>query len=180
MSSFDMYQDEFRNLIRQIEQRLHQDKEADDAEESSSSPSISDLLGNCQELIPQMEVEIRATPDRSTRQDRKDMLQACKLQLVSYKALETQTSSTKLWDEATERNYRRETMQLQDQVGRQNAQLDDALRSIRETELVGSEITAELARNRATFENSHGNVRSISSMAEQANGLIKSMSRKWW
>jgi hypothetical protein len=188
-SSFDLYMHEFRDLIRQIEKRLHTEDNNESSSSSSSSPSssISDLLDQCQELIPQMELEIRGTSDRSIKQERKDILQACKLQLVSYKALEktttqstTNTGSYCLWDETTERNYRRETMELQDQVGRQNTVLDDALRSIRETEQVGAEITAELERNRTTLESAHANVHSLSSMTEQANDLLKSMTKKWW
>jgi hypothetical protein len=45
---------------------------------------------------------------------------------------------------------------------------------------VASGIVSELASNRATLESAKGKVGEVSSLTERANGLLKSMSKKWW
>ena len=194
--SFDLHRDEFKFHIAKIEERLHVDDGADDGEEDknikSKGTSTEDLLKNCEQMIGQMELEIRGTKDPIVKQDRKDLLQACKLQLLSYKTLEKQSRNISgggggkdggkklLWDEKTEKNYLQQAMQIQDQVGRQNSQLESSLQSIRETEQVAAEISQELGRNREKIQQSHQKVKSLNSMTEQANGLLESMSRPWY
>jgi ElaB/YqjD/DUF883 family membrane-anchored ribosome-binding protein len=161
---FDLYREEFTSLVKQIEQRFH-------AEED-----VSDLLSQCDELLPQMALEARGAPFE-WKQELRDILQACRMQLATYQSLNNQKDE--LFENAKQKNNDGR-MLPQDRVGRQNAQLEASLRSIRETEQVATEVSQELYRNRETLQSAQDNVGELSSMTEQAKGLLKSMSRKWF
>jgi chromosome segregation ATPase len=167
---FDQYNDEFRSLVRQIERRLH---EAQD---------VSDLLHQCEEeLLPQMKIEARGAPNASLKQDLLDIYQACQMQLTSYKTLHDKAELFELHDKSTSAASHKDRMlSTRDQVSSQNSQLENSLRSIRETEEVAAGITEELGRNRKSLENAHNNVGELSGMMTQANGHLKSVMRKWF
>ena len=75
MESFDLYNNEFRSLVQQIEKRFHVKEDA------------SDLVKQCEDILLQMRVEARVSPDESTKQERTDIFKACKMQLESYKTI---------------------------------------------------------------------------------------------
>jgi hypothetical protein len=172
---FDLYREEFTSLVKQIEQRFHDNN---DAEEDV----VSDLLSQCDELLPQMALEARNAP-LEWKQELRDMLQACRMQLATYKSLNNQKKKDGqlLFENAKQKeNNDGRRMLPQDRVGRQNAQLEASLRSIRETEQVATEVSLELSRNRKTLQSAQDNVGKLSSMTEQAKGILESMSSRWF
>jgi Snare region anchored in the vesicle membrane C-terminus len=100
-------------------------------------------------------------------------------------------SKSELWDHDTmEQRYnshgasslQRHQVQTntRDKVSSQNTRLQDALRSLKESQEVASEITGELHSQRAILENTQNNMNSMKDMTQQAKGLLKSMNKKWW
>eukprot|EP00980_Cylindrotheca_fusiformis_P022335 scaffold9191_cov114-Cylindrotheca_fusiformis.AAC.30 len=165
-SSFDRYSSDFRDLIRQIEQRFHSESDA------------SDLVKQCKDLILQMKMEARDTRNGSTKQERLDVLKACKMQLESYSII----NEKKELFFAAENQTKRMGNQ-QDQLAEQNKRLQNALQSLNETEEVGTEMGKELDKNREKIENTQANVNRLSALTGRANNMLTSMirrSKRWF
>ena len=62
----------------------------------------------------------------------------------------------------------------------QNSRLQDAIRSIRETDEIAQEISGELAGQRETLETTGGRMQQFSSMTEHSKNLLNSMNKPWW
>lgn len=104
----------------------------------------------------------------------------------------TQPASADLWDkDAMEERYagkgNNSSLQRQQvhantqgKVSSQNSRLKDALRSLRESQEVATEIAGELEGQRTTLENAQSNVRSVKDMTQQAKGLVNTLNKKWW
>lgn len=72
------------------------------------------------------------------------------------------------------------TSNTQGRLGQQNSRLQDALRSIRETDQVAQEISGELSSQRETLQSAQGRLGQFKSQLEQSNNLLDSMNRPWW
>ena len=72
------------------------------------------------------------------------------------------------------------TSNTQGRLGQQNSRLQDALRSIRETDQVAEEISGELSSQRETLQSAQGRLGQFKSQLEQSNNLLDSMNRPWW
>ena len=68
----------------------------------------------------------------------------------------------------------------QGKMNKQNSQIQDALRIIKESEQVAQEISGELHGQRETLGKTQGRLDQFSSMTEYSKGLLKSMNRPWW
>jgi hypothetical protein len=165
---FDLYKDEFSDLVKKIEERLHAEQDA------------SDLLSQCEFLLPQMALEARSAPDDSLKQELVDILNACKMQLHTYKTLNNKMELLPTKSNTEDRTQRERLQSSQDLASRQNAKLEGALRSIRETEEVAAEMNQELSKNRETLQNAQSNIGKMSSMTEEAKSLLGSMMRNWF
>ena len=159
---FAQYREEFSNLVKRIEQCLHNEEDA------------SDLVSQCESLLPQMYIEARGAPRKALKQELMDVHNACKMQCQSYKTL-----NEKMELMSTKSNVAR-MHSSKDLAIQQNSRLEGALRSIRESEEVASEIRQELSRNRETLENTQNNIGKLSTMTEQADGLVTSMMKRWF
>lgn len=177
---FDEYNNEFRSLIRDIEKSLHATD--GDNDDSSKATKISGTLRKCEELLLQMKVEARGAPGPSLKQELIDIYQACQMQLASYQTLNQQ--KYELFQEhqsdGNGNDPRARLRATQDRVEAQNSQLENALRSIRETEEVAGGIGQELGRNRDSIQRAKGNVGTLSGMMDQANVHLKGMMKKWF
>ena len=106
----------------------------------------------------------------------------CKSQLAALeqeyneKQTTTVTNNTVLFSEK-EHVYHNEKMARQQQQQQQDI-LDRARQTLRDTEIVASEITTELAHNRETLEQSRAHISTFSTMTEKAASIIKTMSRR--
>lgn len=72
------------------------------------------------------------------------------------------------------------TAKTQGRVRKQNSQLQDALRSIKESEQVAQEISGELQGQRETLETAQGRLGQFSSMTEYSKGILKTLNKPWW
>ena len=183
---FDEYHNEFRSLIREIEACLHNTDN-----NPSSSKDISGFLRQCEELLLQMKVEARGAPGSSLKRELMDIYQACQMQLASYQTLDQQkdelfsgrnnsSSSSSNNNNSNNSTIQNRLQANRDRVQSQNSQLENALKSIRETEQVAGEVGQELGRNRESIQRAQGHVEKLSGMMDQANGHLKSMMRKWF
>lgn len=185
-SPFDVYHDEFRSLIREIEECLHESSSSQGGQ-SSSPRDLGRLLRQCEELLLQMKVESRGAPGSSLKRELMDIYQACQMQLASYQTLHSKRDELFAAAAAApgshsmdSRNPKNRLLATRIHVESQNLVLEGALRSIRETEELAGEIGQELGRNRETLQRAHGNVGKLSGMMDQANGHLKGMMRKWF
>lgn len=105
----------------------------------------------------------------------------------------TQPSSADLWDEdAMEQRHagngnssssiqrQKVHASTQGKVSSQNSRLKDALRSLRESQEVATEIAGELEGQRMILENAQSNVHLVKGMTQQAKGLVDTLNKKWW
>jgi len=181
---FDEYHNEFRGLIRTIEERLQ--------EQQNGNDNVDDLLKQCEDALLQMKIEARGASGSSLKQELRDIHQACQMQLGSYQSLNSQREElfsrrTPSLSSATAtggggvagKTYGNRMTSTQRMAENQNIQLTNALKSIRETEELASEIGQELIRNRESIQRSQGNVSKLSGMMQQANGHLQAMTKKW-
>jgi chromosome segregation ATPase len=175
-SPIKLYYAELTSLVQKLSASLR---------ESSSSPDDLDALYEqasdcCQQLL----VEVRSLNDPNTKEEWTAVAHGCKSQLQALR-IQLDRRSLELYggaDDCSSSN-RAALDRLQSNeaaLHRQNEALDQAMARVRETEQVASGIVSELASNRATLESAKGKVGEVSSLTERANGLLKSMSKKWW
>jgi fructose-specific phosphotransferase system component IIB len=164
---FDEYHDEYRNLIRIIEERLRQQED------------IEALLKQCTDVLIQMKIEARGASGSSLKQELRDIHQACQMQLASYQSLHSQKEELFSGRSEEGTNAKGRLVSTRNKAEAQNAQLESALRSIRETEELAGEIGQELGRNRESIRRTQGNVGKVSGMVDQASGHLKGMLKKW-
>ena len=165
---FDDFLREFKGRIRRLEEDLHLPEDKQDESHSKASG----LLKECQELLLQLTIEAKIAP-KTTRTNCHDILEACQMQLDTYKTLYRKHELFGDRSALVQRN-------VDGTVASQNIRLEDALRSIRETEALAGEVGEELTRNRDTLRGAHRKVGELSGMMEQANGHLKSLLRKWF
>ncbi|CAN0354666.1 unnamed protein product, partial [Phaeothamnion confervicola] len=111
---------------------------------------IDALLGQADDLIKQMEIEVRSTPDQGTKRDLQSKVATYKKTLASvrgdYKrAKELEERDGLFGSDATHRDRLLKTTERLDQQGQR---LEGSKRTVMEIEEVALEITSELGRNR--------------------------------
>jgi len=166
---FKRYLEEFQSLMAQIQQTLAQNTHKDDE-------SVSSLLSQCDDILKQMSIEAREVEDDDMKQELLATVRMSKSQLAALRQeyqrnLSTQ-EKTSLFA-GKERLYRNEEM-----AQRQQDTLERARQTMADTEIVGNEITAELAQQRETLEHSQANVSTVSTLTDKAASIIKTMSRR--
>lgn len=176
-NAFDTYYQEFAGLLKQLES----------TKSTSGSESTSSLHKQCTDLISLMALEARTTDyDPDVKFERLERVKIYKFQLASIQMehdkdfLMGSCAATMLQLEKERQQVR--TI-LENNIGRaaqQHELLDRARQSVQETEEVAMELQTELQRNRETIESAHGHVNEISSMAERAGKLVKTLSKPWW
>ena len=193
-TSFQRYLEEFQTLSRQVEQCIHnhhqkqqqqqqqpqhQDRRRtninDDGEQEEGA---EELIRQCDELLQLMTVEARSVDVSSilSKADMLDQMNACKLRL---QILKDQSERQSLFSGTNQQRHRDRLQQQQDQVISQNLQLENAKRTLVETEEIANSISIELLRNRNTITSSQNKIQNVSSMTNQASKLIKSM-KSWF
>lgn len=65
-------------------------------------------------------------------------------------------------------------------IANQNLVIEQALRTVAETEDVGHEIIDELKSNREKIESSSAKAKEVGGMTDAANKLIKRMTKREW
>jgi len=100
----------------------------------------------------------------------------------SLPASSSSSSSSSLLFGNSARNSVRDNINAntQGRVRKQNSQLQDALRSINESEEIANEINQDLYRQRETLETTQSRLQQFSSMTGHAKGILKNMNKPWW
>jgi chromosome segregation ATPase len=166
-SQFEVYREQFTTVLKQVGKLL------------AAAEDASDLLQEAEEIIPQMSLEARSVEDALLKQELMDITKAYKMQLRSYK--EQNEKREILAGRKTSADHHRDRLvQQQDSLEKQNQQLESARKTMEETEHVALEISQGLSQNRKTLENTQGSLHQLSSMSDQAKGLLTKLSRKWF
>jgi hypothetical protein len=164
---FQEYHQEFQSLTRQIQQAIpHENEEC-----------IHLLWTQCHDLLKQMSIEARDEENKDKQELLLATVRMCKSQLAAleqeYNKKQTTTTNNNVLFTRKEHVYHNEKMEQQ-----QQDILDRARQTLRDTEIVASEITTELAHNREILEQSQAHVSTFSTMTEKAASIIKTMSRR--
>jgi vesicle transport through interaction with t-SNAREs protein 1 len=170
---FQRYDEEFKSLTKQVQQSLQAD---DDDEESAHTGA---LISQCDELLQQMALEARSVPDASLKRELLQQVRTCKSELQSFKE---QSDKNSLMGSAKSANatnsHRQRLLNQQDQLEKQNSQLDNARKVMEETEQVALEIGQELGHNRETLESSRGRIQQVTTLTGRARRIVSAMSQR--
>lgn len=124
-----------------------------------------------------MSIEARDEENKDKQELLLATVRMCKSQLAAleqeYNKKQTTTTNNNVLFSGKEHVYHNEKMEQQ-----QQDILDRARQTLRDTEIVASEITTELAHNREILEQSQAHVSTFSTMTEKAASIIKTMSRR--
>ncbi|KAG7350293.1 hypothetical protein IV203_009653 [Nitzschia inconspicua] len=103
-----------------------------------------------------------------------------KSELWDPDAMEQRYSNNNNYDRSNKDQRQKVQANTQGKVSSQNSRLRDAMRNLRETQEIATEITGELQGQRVTLENTKNSMNSMKDMTQQAKGLVKSLNKKWW
>lgn len=159
-SLFDAYDQEFTSISQDINKNINELKLASGGASGGTIRHIENLLSQAQDLIKQMEVEVRSL-DPATKKVLNEKLQQYKKSTSSLKsdferAKEQAQRSSLIGDKSIEQRQR--LLDTNDKLSRQNEMIANAHRTVAETEDVAAEITTELARNREKILSSRAKV----------------------
>lgn len=182
MSIFDSYNSEFATLNQEIQKYVGDLKEMDTSSIGVSPlvSQIENLVSQAQDVLKQMEVEARGS-DAATRKVLGEKVS------ISKKALSNSKIDFERMKEKLERSSligsrsgsdRQRFMDTQDKLERQNDMIDNARRTVAETEEVGLEITSELSRNREKIDSSREQVYDFSVVTDGARRILSSMNSR--
>jgi Snare region anchored in the vesicle membrane C-terminus len=178
--SIRLYHDEFTSVVQQVESLLLKGS-GKGAAGDASQDEIEALWSQANDCWKQLSVEVRALPpDRrdewsAASNAGKSRLQALRIQIDRASLDLADPTGSARNNSLADKQQQNEALLL-----RQNDTLDQAMERVTETEQVASGIASELASNRATLESTKQKIGEVSSLTERANGLLKSMSKKFW
>jgi chromosome segregation ATPase len=181
-SPIKLYYEEFTSLLQKLSVSLEHGRGSHIA--SSTSDDLDAQYEQASDCCQQLLVEVRSLTDSNTKQEWAAVVQGCKSQLQALR-IQLDRHSLELSggrdDAASSNGQAKDRLQSNEAaLHHQNEALNQAMGRVRETEEVASGIMSELASNRATLESTKGKIGEVSSLTERANGLLKSMSKKWW
>lgn len=170
---FQRYDDEFKSLKKQVQESL---AEFHDEEDNRTGG----LLNQCDELLQQMALEARSVSDNTLKRELLSQVRNCKAELQSLKDDHNKQSlmANVKSGGGSSSAHRERLLKQQDMLRNQNSQLENARKTLEETEQVALEIGSELQHNRSTIESAHGRVRQVSGLAGRARRVISSMSQR--
>jgi small-conductance mechanosensitive channel len=167
-SPFDRYDDEFSELLQQIERSL---------DEEPPSTYSENLFQQADDLIKQMALEARSVPDASLKRDLLAKVRKLKGQLGT---LQSKSEKRGLFASKSSKTDREKLLlkQNEDMLVQQNETLERARRTMEETEQVALEITDELGNNREKLMSAHDRVREVSGLTGRARRILTTMNQR--
>jgi hypothetical protein len=194
LTQFTQYDEEFNEISEQAKtaiQRLSRDIESLDAssEVDSEVRHITNLITQCDDLLKQMTIEARETDDAAMKKSHLNQVRICKTNLDNiksdFKSVKNETDRASLMSGGKDSNTSRlssdaktRLLSTNDAFARQNETLENAKRTMAETQETALDITMELGKQREKIENVHGRVREVSGMTNTARRILNSMSRR--
>jgi len=193
LTQFTQYDEEFGEISQQAQtaiSRLSRDIESLDAtsEVDSEVRHISNLINQCDDLLKQMTIEAREVDDAAMKKSHLNQVRICKTNLdnikADFKSIKNESDRASLLSGGKDNTARLSNdaktrlLSTNDAFARQNETLENAKRTIAETEETALDITMELGKQREKIENVHGRVREVSGMTNTARRILNSMSRR--
>jgi len=181
-SIFDAYNQEFNNLSAEIQRNINDLKAlpTDSEKIDGTTRHIEGLIGQANELIKQMNVEVRSQ-DPGTKKVLTEKVAAYMKSLSSNKsdferAREQVNRSSLIGDRSAADRQR--LLDTNAKLDRQNEMILNATRTVAETNEVGIEINNELARNREKIESSRSRTREFAGLTDSARRVLNSMGNR--
>jgi len=195
---FDSYEQDFRQFIETIREKLEDNANDNEGEQQRSTLRRVEMeLDEADEMVSQMEIEIQGVP-QSVRAQYHTRLRSAKADLSKYKKLLTESrsqlarsallSSTKLSENGAYRSsddpygssdrtrLLAGTMVLEDGTRRLQQSQQIAL----ETENQGADILSNLRMQREQIENSRNTLQRADVAIDRASGTLKKMVRRMY
>jgi vesicle transport through interaction with t-SNAREs protein 1 len=182
--SFESYNQEFVGCAQQAERCLSELKsnENNNPKNYSLISQVESLLTQQADCIKQMEVEARGSSyDSATKKVLIEKAGILKKSLIKDKAdfqrIREKAERSSLIGTASESDRSR-FLETNEKLDRQNQMIDQAHRTVAETEEIGLEITSELSRNREKIESSRAKNSEFVNVVAAARGILGSMNRR--
>jgi vesicle transport through interaction with t-SNAREs 1 len=170
---FQRYDDEFSELIQQIERSL---------EEDPPSGYTENLLRQADDLLKQMAVEARSVENPNVKRDLLAQVRSLKSKLATLQSKSDKGGLFRVNGSGPQlpRNDRDRLLlqQNEDLLANQNETLERARRTMEETEQVALEITEELGNNRETLMSARGRVQQVSGLTGRARRILVGMNQR--
>lgn len=183
---FEAYDSELKALGDEIHSNLEALEAKFDITEDDFKP-CEGLFAQCDELVKQMEVEIRtsSSSNGSTRKHFQDQINDRRKLISEWKNAFTkakQKSSKKLYSSnysTTKSSLHQDRMlTANDKLQRQNDMILQATQSINETENLGMEICTELGRNREKIMSTREKTLEFLYLSDTGRRIVNSISRR--
>jgi Snare region anchored in the vesicle membrane C-terminus/Vesicle transport v-SNARE protein N-terminus len=169
---FQRYDDEFSELIQQIERSL---------EEDPPSGYTENLLRQADDLLKQMSMEARSVENPNVKRDLLAQVRSLKTKLATLQSKSDKGGLFRVNGSGPLPRNDRDRLLLQkneDLLSSQNETLERARRTMEETEQVALEITEELGHNRETLMSARGRVQQVSGLTGRARRILSSMNQR--
>jgi vesicle transport through interaction with t-SNAREs 1 len=183
MSIFEAYDTEFGALAESIGKEFANLRAQEDGGNDGGAAirMLEALLSQSLDLIKQMEVEVRSH-DGPTRKQLGDKVSHYKKSLMVQKtdlaSCKNKIAKAHLRNDGNDNGDRSRLLGVNDKLYRQNEAIQNASRTVFETEEVGADIVEELGRNREKIQSAHDRVREFGGVADGARRLVSSMQRR--
>lgn len=185
---FDGYDEEYRALASDISRKISEVATYEDQKDKkkTSIVHIGDLLTQANQLIQQMELEVRSL-DAATRRELSKKVDQYKKSLASlaedHKKIKEKEEREGLFGDRDDlakssADHRNRMKAATDKMKGTTGKLDAARRTVAETEEVALAITDELGRNREKIQAAHNKVKGVNDMAKRGGNIVGRMSAR--
>ncbi|TMW63419.1 hypothetical protein Poli38472_002360 [Pythium oligandrum] len=187
-SIFDGYDEEYRALTSDISKKISEVATYEDEKEKkkTSIVHIGDLLTQANQLVQQMELEVRSL-DAATRRELSKKVDQYKKSLASlandHKTLKEKEERDGLFGDRDDiamssADHRNKMKAATEKSKGTTSKIESALRTADETEKVAIAITEELGRNREKIQAAHNKVKNVNDMARRGGNIVGRMSAR--
>eukprot|EP00521_Asterionellopsis_glacialis_P006867 CAMPEP_0195285124 /NCGR_PEP_ID=MMETSP0707-20130614/3073_1 /TAXON_ID=33640 /ORGANISM="Asterionellopsis glacialis, Strain CCMP134" /LENGTH=211 /DNA_ID=CAMNT_0040344571 /DNA_START=55 /DNA_END=690 /DNA_ORIENTATION=- len=203
-NAFDQYEEEFIALSAQVGQGLaslpqscreqpeqnYDEGIRENTENLVQIEMMSTFWKQCEELLLQMQMEVRGTYDKEEKEDIRVRLEGCQAQHAALQSLLPATLQNNyresLFEDSTSAfncdNNRNDSPSKSNhvlhQIESQNATLEHARRTVNDTMDLAVEITEELSRNKETIQAQLERAWEVSDVTGSAKKIISDMQRR--
>jgi len=148
------------------------------ADNNNNDAQIPTIIADCETALKTAELEIRTSAANGdvNKQENRIWMRRMKTKLdEAKKATLLRTSSNREVDSTTADRYKEQTLKMQ----RQKEKLEEARRTLRETEDVAGGIMYDLHSQRETIKSTSAKADQVNSDLSYGNQLLTSM-KSWW
>jgi len=180
---FDAYDDDFNGLARDISSKLSHASTYEESHEKKLQElrRASQILTQAQDLIKQMDVEVRSETDPGTKKSMNEKVGEYRKTLAALRRdhdelVRSEEHAQLVDDPALEQRNR--LMEANHRLERGSDRIRHAMEVAADAESTALEITDELNRNREMIEGIHARVHAVSGLTDQARRVIHGMSKR--